>query len=783
MKNKLPFTLAYIVLFGLCVTFVAPLSAQDVSRAPHAPVLQETPTPEATVTAEQVGDVVGFELLGFSEQVLRGPAASTRLLFGLPATWQVGDNAEIQLNVATFIDETTATTLPLNDSSSRRGRVVVSPSATLSVVMNGVQLAVFSIEQTEERTLTFPILPEALVSPRGDGRHELRIILREDDTCDFVRQTSVAIRESSRLILPHTIIPPSTDLTLLPRPLFQQSFLPDIATIVVADKPSVEEMQAALTVAASFGRMTDNRMQVSLKPLSQVTDDVRKAEHLIFVGTAANFPALRDVELPSPIINGGFKPDGAQPSDGVVQMAVSPWNPANVVLIVSGNEGVGVGKAARAVSTATVRPTGRSDLALVADVLPRTIGETQLMVDRTFADLGYSTQLLGQAGPYTAEYRFYVPPGHEVEAEAYVNLFFNHSSLLNYERSAMTVMLNTDMIGSVRFSDQTASVSDVRLTIPRAALRTGINRLIIRADLSAILACADPRQQDLWMNIWPESSLHLPLVPAQEDGPQVFDLSAYPDPYALNPTLEDTGVIVEANDPVAWNVAARLLADLGNQTEGIVVGVDVVYSDAVPDQLKSERNLLIVGRASKLPIIGELNDLLPASFDPGSDIATEKSSRVVYRVPPGTDIGYVQLIQSPWNPQRAVMAVLGSSDQGLEWAGAALWKGGLRSKLLGSFAAVKDEQITISDIQPNMAAQATASATADAQTQATATAAPADATPAAAAPVAQDPAAGVAASSVPTSEDSFPVLPFMLSLFAIAGLLGYFIWRRYRAAA
>ncbi|NJO84375.1 MAG: hypothetical protein HC828_17420, partial [Blastochloris sp.] len=198
-------------------------------------------------------------------------------------------------------------------------------------------------------------------------------------------------------------------------------------------------------------------------------------------------------------------------------------------------------------------------------------------------------------------------------------------------------------------------------------------------------------------------------------------------------------------------------------------------------ELKTTRDLLIVGRASKLPIMSELNDLLPASFENGSDIATEKNSRVIYRVPPGTDLGYVQLIQSPWNPERAVLTVLGSSDQGLEWAGAALWKAGLRSKLLGSFAAVKDEQVTISDIQPNaVPAQATAAATADTPPQATVEASvSADGTPVAAAGQPVD----VANQPTVVRDDSFPIMPLVLSLIGVVGVLGLFsFWRPFTRA-
>ena len=73
-----------------------------------------------------------------------------------------------------------------------------------------------------------------------------------------------------------------------------------------------------------------------------------------------------------------------------------------------------------------------------------------------------------------------------------------------------------------------------------------------------------------------------------------------------------------------------------------------------------------------LPWLSWINASLPAPFAPSSDIAVERGMRVTYRLPEGTDLGYVQLLSSPWNSARTILAVMGSSDKGLTWAGNAI---------------------------------------------------------------------------------------------------------------
>jgi len=67
---------------------------------------------------------------------------------------------------------------------------------------------------------------------------------------------------------------------MLPKPLFQNSFLPESATIVVPDQPTSGDLQAALAVAAGFGRMTDNKLGLTLTPLSKLPEATRDTSNL-----------------------------------------------------------------------------------------------------------------------------------------------------------------------------------------------------------------------------------------------------------------------------------------------------------------------------------------------------------------------------------------------------------------------------------------------------------------------------------------------------------------------
>jgi hypothetical protein len=126
--------------------------------------------------------------------------------------------------------------------------------------------------------------------------------------------------------------------------------------------------------------------------------------------------------------------------------------------------------------------------------------------------------------------------------------------------------------------------------------------------------------------------------------------------------------VLGIDDPTGWNIASQIAADLGRQMQGTLVDPIVAYADAVPEQVPKERDLLLIERPDKLVLASELGSALPAPFAPGSNLASEPDATVAYRMAPNTSLGYLELLPAPWSAERTVLAVLGSTDQGLVWA-------------------------------------------------------------------------------------------------------------------
>ncbi|WP_448544259.1 cellulose biosynthesis cyclic di-GMP-binding regulatory protein BcsB [Roseiflexus sp.] len=623
-------------------------------------------------------NVVAFERLGATDQTLSGVFDGTRYLFNIPANWRLASGAQAQLDLSVFF--------PVGSAQQRLG-------GFLEMRFNRVLIGTVELTQPGDQRVVFDIPDQALISVRSDGRHEFEVALDNPTGCDVApnERTAVVIRSTSRFVLPHTLAPLDTDLRNLPRPIFQGSFDPDQATIVIPDTPSINDLQAALTVAASFGRLTEGRLQIDLTTVQRLSPQARTGRHLILVGSHTGLaPLARNLDLPARLQENGFAAPGATPDDGILQMIISPWNSERVVLVVSGASEAAVVKAARALSAVPVRINNRPNVAVVRD-LPEAPADLALAIDQRLSDLGLEPRVIRDRTG-TFDLRFTIPPGQQIDEGAYFDLTFNHAATVDFGQSSLSVGLNGIPIGSVRFSDETTRVTTSRITIPPSAARSGANVLTIQTNLAPRSLCTDVRNADLWATIWPESALHLPMKPATTEPRRTFNLSSYPLPFTLDPSLATTAFVVPQRAPAAWNAAALLAFQMGRQTRDAILQPLAVFADNVPADVRESYHLLLIGRPSALPVLVELGDALPAPFDAGSDVPRSVDTPVVYRVPPDASVAYLQMVVAPWNPERVVVAALGSDDAGIEQAMIMLIDPRQRARLTGTLAIVDPQQ-------------------------------------------------------------------------------------------
>lgn len=630
-----------------------------------------------------VGDDVTFEQFGFEATTLQGNYDSTVYFFSFPSTWELNGEATLTLKFDAQVSV-------LNDEG-----LEIPTRARLQVVYNDFLLDSIPLENRlgglDEMVVTIPL--EALQNVSSSGRHNLTIILDSGDDCNIDTEALVVLFPESSLNFPHATVDPTLDLSLLPRPFFQRTFLPDEVPVVVPDEPTTAELDAAFNLIAGFGAMSGGAMTMTLTSEAELPRSLRAYDNMIFVGKVGQFEALEEVDLPAENSADGLRLAGAQASDGVVQLALTPWQTGGVLMHITSETDEGIRKAGQAASAGNLQVTRRQSLVVVSEVEPEAVLSFVDGIDQSFADLGYDEQVLEGPGRENSFFDFFIPAGFIPSAEAYIEFEYVHTDLFDFDLSGITIRLNGTIVGSIPVGEESTVLTRSRVALPASAARPGLNQLRVQAELVPKNNCLAQRTSDLWLVIHPESYLHIPLTTAALSNIQT-SLEAFPDPFVYDPTLGQLGVVVPHGDVDAWRTAASLTFFMGDQVDTPLGNLRVAFADGVPTEMREMRHLLLVGDPADLePVLSDINDVLPASYDFPLNSVAENRLPVTFRFPRNADLGYIQTTAAPWNEQLRLIHMAGVTPVGLEQMAVALMDGRLRSEMQGDFATVLGEQV------------------------------------------------------------------------------------------
>lgn len=628
---------------------------------------------------------VTFASLGYKDVNLVSPYDSTRFYFSLPQNWQLTEGGVIDLSFDVVVTGSGAT-----DTTNLYG-------GQLIVVFNGQTIGTIQLDHIGSQSVQLPIPTTALKSTREDGRNQLTVSLNAQFSCTYDTRTLVTIKALSTFNLAFNVSTPELNLAKLPAPFFMRgSLLPDRTLVVLPDNPSVGELQSALDIMSGFGSMVGSEFNILMTSIGQLTNDDVTSSNLIFVGKPAGLAKISDVEFRIRIVNGQFVslPQESE-NDGVIQMAHSPWNSSKVVMLVSGNTDDAVLKAGQAVSSGPVFIYNDPALAYVSTV-QLTTDTLPLIEDFTLANLGYSDETISGIGLNSADYDFKVSREQLGTQDGTINLVYYHSGLLDYANSSFSVEINGQAVASNALSKDSEQITNLEIKIPPGSLRFGVNRLTVSTRMVADLSCDTTGFSDPWFIVSDQTALHIPASTTVIKTLSLLDLKYYPGLFTTHSELGDLAFVLPKSSPQSWTLAGKIAYNLGSNSNPAISNLKVAYADNVPQDIKTSNSLLFIGQANALPLLSEVNDKLPAPFDFTTNTASEKQMQVVYRIPSGVSVGYLELAPSPYNAEKAILVVAGNTPDGLNMAGDTLVKPILRGKLGGLFAISNGSQVAIS---------------------------------------------------------------------------------------
>ncbi len=540
--------------------------------------------------------------------------------------------------------------------------------SVISVTLNGAPLAVIPLS-SENAELT-PYRFDFRNTPLVPGHNELQISLDAGAACNTRgARVDVSVYDSSSFHIEYSLTQHSPDLALYPIPFFERSFEYEPVYVVLPDSPSAADLSAAATIAAGLGKFSNGEIRLLSTLDTQIPASIRNNHHLIIVGSRGTNRLLDQLNLPLSLDD-----PGSSEGQGVIQELVSPWNPLRLILVVTGDSDEGLSKASQALNREVHLLSMQGPVAVVQEVFPPELAESHHDADFTLADLDYEEEVVYGTRPHTLDYRFHMPVDCTLTGEARFTLYFGHASPVSPSNSSLDVYFNDIPIQSVLLDESNASGGALEVLLPSWLIRTGDNDLRISVEMNVDNEdkCVFLDAAHLWTAIYSHSHVHLPCTP--QDMEPALDL--FPYPFNKRPGLSGLLLVLpDAPQQIDYDLMLKVATGLGAVDQGDALTLDVATADLLTQENRQDRDLFLIGRPSGHTWIAELNDRLPQPFEPGTDLLQPQLESAVWVQDSSRSIGLIEELAAPWDLERTILVLTGTTDEGVVLASEVLFSG------------------------------------------------------------------------------------------------------------
>ena len=639
----------------ICLTIILSLASVGFISAPG-----EFPFAELNsklVQNQQASETINFKFseLGFADASdLRGPYQSTTGSFSLPYDWALTGDIVLELRLRSTFQS-------LMEAFTEEDLVDVVPDrfGILRLELNGKSIGEERIAGSGNYTLQF-YLPEDDVLLNAQS-NTLSISWDASAACQQSIVTSISIDGASTATFPIETRVVAPAMRQFPAPFYAPDAIASYPTaLIVPSTLDADTLSALAAVAAGLGRQTGARIDLTVYRSDAVPASVLESSHLILVGKDADLMTVFDT------LNAGNKPQFGMKDvgdGGLITLLPSAWNNQRAMLVVSGADGEALRKSAAAIAAESFFTTAGGNQAIVTNVSDPLEGQ-QWQINQTFitmfdqAEIGVDT-----LGKEEIRLPFHVPAEIDLSPEAYIELYFRHSQLINYLQSSVSVTLNGKTIGTIRFGDQTAANGLARIILPPNSVRPLRNELTLTFTLVPQDICADERSGNYWVTIFGDSYLHLP--PVFEDSPLAarVHLDGLRDTFFGSSAFSDVTIVFADQDAASLESAADLAVQLGALTTANQMLINAEMMDTLAiDQ--DENAVILIAKSSQIARNNALNARLHLPFAQDGRLPEVVSNGVSFSLDTIQDFGVLQIIERgeglrPW------LLVSGNGDNGV----------------------------------------------------------------------------------------------------------------------
>ncbi|MEK5240285.1 cellulose biosynthesis cyclic di-GMP-binding regulatory protein BcsB [Paenibacillus sp. FSL L8-0470] len=273
----------------------------------------------------------------------------------------------------------------------------------------------------------------------------------------------------------------------------------------------------------------------------------------------------------------------------------------------------------------------------------------------TFAETGDKL-----TGPNHQERTYFVslPSNRSIADSGKISLDFRYAQNLDFERSLVTVSINNTPIGSKKLTKELANGDTLNVSVPQSLNISGNFSVTVAFDLEMASAVCTPNTEQMpWAYIGKESAMHLNTKDRTE-----LLFNNYPYPFLRDEIYNHVAVVLPAEmDDYSYQSLGNVFNLLGRYAGGNTGDIHYYTDDVGADNLKNN-NIIAIGSYKNNKVIRDNNDKLYFRYNTdGSTLLSNEKMSIEEKY--GAEIGTLQLVNSPYENGRGLLAVTGVNPE------------------------------------------------------------------------------------------------------------------------
>lgn len=235
---------------------------------------------------------------------------------------------------------------------------------------------------------------------------------------------------------------------------------------------------------------------------------------------------------------------------------------------------------------------------------------------------------------------------------------FRYAQNLDFDRSLVTVSINNTPIGSKKLTKELANGDMLDLPVPQSLNISGNFTVTVAFDLELKGAeCTLDKEQMPWAYISKDSVMRLNT----KDRTDLL-FNNYPYPFIRDGLYNQVAVVLpQEMDDYAYLSLANVFNLLGKYASGNIGNIQFYTDNISADHLKNN-NVIAIGTYKNNKIIRDHNDKLYFQYN-GNGTAIRSNEKMSIEDHYGAQIGTLQLIESPFEAGRGLLAVTGVGSE------------------------------------------------------------------------------------------------------------------------